>query len=246
MLSLNLGTLDSSAKRALEISLRPKFMHLIEPWVLRSTESEKRLLVSLLSQRNPQTAPLAPNDLGVLLPTPSFSIDAVQSSTVSPPVRALGVFPTSPIVSDPEVKIIKRDELLHAARNRPLTKVGLAFLNKETTSRLTAWQISNAGSRSLEGGKVTALLKSLSKLGSETLNRSDIADPFERLSQDSINHRLVKEKTAGIIHPPKKTVQIKSLPVRDHSRVVARTIPVKSTYSASFTDIRIPNWMDQN
>jgi hypothetical protein len=101
MQSLNLSGLDIAAKTALQRILRPRFLNVVEPWVLRASADDRRLAVRLLRTVE-QTARDAEwsssgsalkmacvvNENGVHVPIAetSCSIDALQ---VSPsPVRS--------------------------------------------------------------------------------------------------------------------------------------------------------------
>ena len=92
MQSLNLSNQELAAKTALQRILRPRYLHVVEPWVLRASPEERRLVGRLLrTVREAGSVKVAcvVNENGVCVPISetTLSIDALQVAASTGGVR---------------------------------------------------------------------------------------------------------------------------------------------------------------
>lgn len=238
MLSLNLGNLDLSSKRCLELMLRPKFMHIIEPWTLRASDADKKLLlkvcIALHRDYSKQAIPLVKSDTSLLMPanktSQSFDRHQVRRPTTAPFANSgpADKYPTHILKGSTNSLV---SDLYHLRFTPIESEPFAAILIPKITRQLHLWQISVLND-DIDRPELLRLLRSLyacmHDVHQQTIDRPRTSSAPLRLFDDSVGPRKVIDTTA-------KTIQDKqSLKPKPLGPVTTSYLPKKTIYRKPF------------
>jgi hypothetical protein len=237
MLGLNLGNLDRSAKRCLELLLKPRCMHIIEPWTLRASDTDKKLImkicVALHRDYSKLAVPLIKSDSALQLPanqiTESFDRYQVRRPSTAP-------FPTVGPADKYPIRILqgssnsKASDLYHLKfmpiESEPFT----SLVTPQVVSQLNRWQLSvlNADIERPEVLRVFRSLFASYQQFQDLTNRPRTSSASDRLFANSVG--------------PKEVVHITSSQIQDRLRsrpvplgpVTTSFLPKKTIYRKPF------------
>jgi len=209
MLTLNLGNLDLSAKRCLELMLRPKSMHVIEPWTLRASPGDKKLLLKICRavhrDYSDLSLPLVKSDTNLNIPAnqtnESFDRHQVRRPSTAP-------FPLGGPADKYPINIVQgytnrsASDLYHLKFMPIETESFASLLLPSVVRKLQLWQLSVLHA-DLDRPQVLRVLRSLydcfRDVQSHTDSRPRTSAASFRLFEDSLGPREIMDATANKI-----------------------------------------------
>lgn len=257
MQSLNLSNLELSSKTALQRILRPRYLHVVEPWVLRASTDERKLVVRLLRtvEQADVKVPCVVNENGVRVPVSEItcSIDALQLGAIRPRSAPAAL----------SLRTSRASEIYQMNFQRIAADVSVQKMCQQWVLRgLEMYQVS-VHNRA-DATDFLHLLKQIYQFAESIgFARPKTASASERLFAASKHPRLVVEATAAVIQhrmieakQRKKAVLIVGNVPASYQRAPVKSRPVQpskifltkatgtlqTTYARDFKPLHLSSW----